>query len=363
VTGPTADRLRAVFDAPEPLTVGLEEEVVLCDPATLQPAPVAADVVARAAGDPRIKLELPAAQVELVTRPHARVADALAELAAARAALVAAADGLARPVAAAVHPTAPALGELNATGRYPAILEEYGSIARRQQVCALQVHVAVGGADRTLAVYNALRSHLPELAALAAAAPFYEGRDTGLASVRPAISTLLPRQGVPPAIESWESFADELRWGHASGAVPESGRWWWELRPHPRFGTLELRVPDVQPDRESTAAVATAAHALVAWLAARSDAGEALDAAPTWRIEENRWSAQRHGVEGSMADLATGATRPTRDVLRARLDEVEPFAQGSLDAARALAECNAAMRLRRIGAERAVTWLADAFPG
>lgn len=363
MTVPSADGLRAAFDAPEPLTIGLEEEVMLCDPETLDLAPVATEVLARAAGDERVKLELPAAQLELVTRPHARVADAVAELAAARAALAAAARGLALPLAAAVHPTAGEIGVLNAGPRYEAIEAEYGTIARRQLVGALQVHVAVGGADRTLWVYNALRALLPELAALAAAAPFHGGRDTGLASVRPTISTLLPRQGLPPAIASWEAFAEELRWGASAGAVPEPRRWWWELRPHVEYGTLELRVPDAQPSIEQAAAVAETAFALVAWLAARCDAGEPLRPVPGWRIAENRWAALRHGVEGELADLETGERRPARARLHALLDAVEPHAQGSLDGARALVERNAAIELREVGLDGAAAWLAARFTG
>src|SRR5213075_2861884 len=133
----------------------------------------------------------------------------------------------------------------------------------------LQVHVAPGDAERTLAVYNALRGHLPELAALAANAPFHAGRDTGFASVRPLIGGLLPRQGVPPAIPSWEAFAETLRWGRVAGAVPEPRRWWWELRPHLAFGTLELRVPDAQTTVADAAAVAAFVHALVARLGER----------------------------------------------------------------------------------------------
>ena len=147
-------------------------------------------------------------------------------------------------------------------------------MARRQLVCALQVHVAVGGADRTLAVYNALREHLPELAALAANAPFHAGADTGLASIRPKISEGLPRQGIPPAFASWDELAAELRWGTTAGALPELALWWWELRPHLSHGTLELRVPDAQTTVAEAAAVAAVAHALVVRLAERHDAGE-----------------------------------------------------------------------------------------
>src|SRR3954447_20375091 len=214
----TAEQLRELFSSVEPLTVGLEEEVMVLDPATLNLMP-------RPAGLPG-KPELPVAQVEIATAPAARVPDVIAELSAGRQAL-AACDGV-RFAAAGVHPFAAPLGELSDFERYEALLAEYGDIARAQLVCALQVHVAVG--ERTLEVYNALRGHLPELAALAANAPFHAGRDTGLASVRPLISTLLPRQGVPPVIPSWEDFAERLRWGKASGAVPEPRRW--ELRPH-----------------------------------------------------------------------------------------------------------------------------------
>src|SRR5205085_6691918 len=96
--------------------------------------------------------------------------------------------------------------------RYEPVMRAYGPIASRQLVCALQVHVSIGDADRALAVYNAARSYMPLLAALAANAPFYESRDTGLASVRPKLGELLPRQGVPPAIESWEAYAEPFRW-------------------------------------------------------------------------------------------------------------------------------------------------------
>ena len=355
MNGPTADQLRAAFDAPAPLTVGLEEEVFLCDPETLDLAPVGREVVGRAGGDPRIKLELPAAQVELMTQPHATVAGAVGELADARRVLAAAAEGLARPIAAAVHPTAAAESVLNTGERYDGIAAEYASIARRQLVGSLQVHVAVGGADRTLTVYNALRGHLPLLAALAAAAPFHEGRDSGLASVRPPICDLLPRQGIPPPIPSWEWFAAELAWG-----VPEPRHWWWELRPHVAYGTLELRVPDTQPTIAMAAAVAAVAHALVERLAEDGPGGQPV---PTWRIEENRWSALRHGVEGEMADLATGERHPTREWLNRLLSDLEPYAPGGLAAAHALVERNAAIQLREQGPERAVLWLADSFLG
>jgi carboxylate-amine ligase len=367
---PTARELRATFDRVAPFTVGIEEETMLLDPATLDLAPCSAHVIERLAGDARFKHELPAAQLEIATVPAGGARDAIDQLAAARAALAQASEGLARPAAAGVHPFAAPEGPLMGGGRYAAIERAYGTIARRQLVASLQVHVAVGGAERTLAVHDALRCHLPELAALAANSPFHGGRDSGLASVRPTIAGALPRQGVPPPLGSWESFAEELRWGARAGGLPEPRLWWWELRPHPAFGTLELRVPDAQTTIADAAGVVAAAQALVALLAARHDAGEPLPAAPSWRIAENRWSALRDGLDGTLADLATGEPIPTRERLRRLLDELEPVAArlGStafLRHARALAERNGAIRQREVAARTGLrglaAWLADRF--
>jgi carboxylate-amine ligase len=367
---PSADELRAAFDRPAPLTVGIEEELVLLDPESLDLAPRAAEALARMGGDERFKLELPASQLEITLPPVASVAEAAARLREARAELERALAGLARPAAAAVHPFAGPEGETNTGERYDLAVRQYGLVARRQLVCALQVHVAVGGADRTLAVYNALRAHLPELAALAASAPWHEGRDTGLASVRPLISGQLPRQGIPPPIASWDDFAQDLRWGARTGWIPGQRSWWWELRPHPAFGTLEVRVPDPQATVADAAAVAAVVHALVARLAADHDAGRSFETAPSWRIGENRWSACRWGVEGELADLRTGALEPTRERLHALLDGLAPHAAeldcaAGLAHARELVERNGALRHREIGRERGARglagWLADEF--
>jgi glutamate---cysteine ligase / carboxylate-amine ligase len=359
-----APALESIFDAPEPLTVGLEEEVMLLDPETLDLAPVAPALLARLEGDPRFKGELPASQIEIVTEPAASVADAVAALAKGRADLAAASHGLALPAAAGVHPFAAPEGELTASSRYDAIRAEYGPIASRQLVAALQIHVAIGDASRTLDVYNGLRERLPEIAALAANARCYGRRDTGFASVRPKVAELLPRQGMPPRISSWEEFAAELAWGRTAGAVPEPRLWWWELRPNPAFGTLEVRVPDAQSTIADAAGVTAFVHGLVSWLSAGEPESRA---APTWRIEENRWSAARHGVEGTMADLQTGEPEPTRARLRRLLDEVaaRDTAGEELREAHRLVDRNGSVRQRELAAERGIeglaSWLAEHF--
>jgi carboxylate-amine ligase len=355
--------LHAIFDAPAPFTVGIEEELMLLDPATLDLAPRAAELLARVEGDPRFKLELPAAQLEILSAPLPGAAEVEAFLGEARRDLAAAADGLVRLGAAGVHPFAAEAGPLNESERYRRTIEEYGPIAQRQLVFGLQVHVCVRGAERALAVYNGLRNRLPELLALAANGPFYRGEDTGLATVRPKVCELLPRQGVPPALWSWDQFAAQLAWGERTGAVPEPRVWWWELRPHPLYGTLELRVPDAQATVADSAAVVAVVHALAARLTAQHDAGDAVVPAETWRIEQNRWQALSRGPDARLADLETGALVPARERLHTLIDELVPHGPAAqLERARALVDDGGAARQRATGSARAAAeWLADAY--
>ncbi|HZU60230.1 MAG TPA: YbdK family carboxylate-amine ligase [Solirubrobacteraceae bacterium] len=367
---PSSDALEALFDSATGYLVGIEEELMLLDPASLELVPKGPEVLGWVDGDERFKLELPASQIEVVTPPRATVEAAATELMAARHDLAGCTQGRVRIASAGVSPVGSGRGEVNASPRYQAILREYGPIAERQLVCALQVHVSIPGAGRALTVYNHARTYLPWVAALAANGRFYEGEDTGLASVRPKISELLPRHGIPPAFADWREYADALSWGKSAYAVPEPGAWWWELRPHPSFGTLEFRVPDSQPTVAQSAAVAAVIHALVVWLARRCDAGEQLPVASTWRLEENRWSACRYGVEGEMVDPRTGQRRRTRDCLEELLQALGPIA-AELGASRALQQAvsmvqvNGAIRQRQVGegggAHAVAEWLVDRF--
>ena len=333
---PTAAELRAAFDRHERVTVGLEEELILLDPDTLDLAPHAREVVA-ALDDPRFKIEMPAAQLEIVTEPHATVADAAAELAEARRTLA----QHARVAGAGAHPFASGHGPLNPGVRYEAIGAEYAGVANRQLVFGLHIHVALPGAERALAAYNALRAHLPDVAALAANAPFYEGRDSGLASVRSRISGLLPRQGIPPALDSFDHYAEALRWC----GFDDPRQWWWELRLHPLFGTVEMRVPDTQATIADTQAVAMVAYELATRI-------EPAPRAASWRIDQNRWAACRHGLDAVMTDVHTAERATARERLTRALGTPPP-------------ELTGARRQREIAAERGlrglVETLADEF--
>jgi glutamate---cysteine ligase / carboxylate-amine ligase len=370
---PSPSNLRVAFDADGPMTVGLEEELMVLDPETLDLAPRAHAVLERVAGDPRFKPELPAAQLEIALAPARTVGDAAKALAQARVDLAGAADGVGLLAGAGAHPFAAAEGVLSDGARYEALRREYGPVARRQLVFGLHVHVAVRPAARALAVFNALRSHLPLLAALGANAPFYGGVDSGLDSVRPKLCDILPRQGVPPAMASWDELEDALRWGEAAGVMADRSQWWWEARLHPSFGTVEVRVPDTQTTVAETAALAAIVHALVARLAERHDAGDRPAPAPTWRIGENRWSACRHGLDGTMADLVTGEVAPTRELGAMLLDDLAGAAErvgcaAELAGARGALGANGAARQRAVaarggGASAVASWLATRFLG
>lgn len=329
---------------------------MLLDAETLDLAPRAAEVVEALGGDPRFTLELPASQVEIVLPPLANAVEVAAALLQARRELLAACAPLGlRLAGAGAHPFAAELGELNRGGRYDRILAEYGDVARRQLVFALQVHVCVRPADVAMRVHNELRPYLPLVAALAANAPLHGGRDTGLASVRPTISELLPRQGMPPLL-TWESYAEEI------AELGDPALWWWELRPHPLHGTLEVRVPDTQATVRESAAVVAVIHALVLALTEDADLPPAAAPSDAIALAADRELAYRCGATGLLA---------TR--LHALLDALGPHAarlgcENELATARAMVDSGGGAHhlraeFRDRGARAAVEALADRFAG
>ena len=352
---------RAQYESGRDLTIGLEEELLLLHPQTLAPLPEGPGAIERIGAEGRrFRTELPAAQIEQVTEPHETLAGAVEELWEGRQRMASALDGFARLAGAALHPTAPIRSKLVENERYAPIIAEYGPITQLELVQGFHVHVGVAGADRALAVFNALRSFLPEVAALAANGPFLAGEDSGLASVRPKLAELLPRQGVPPVIESFDYLEELTRWGAAAHAFPDATQLWWEARLHPRHPTIEVRCADQPTTVKNSGAVAAFVHGLVAWLLRRLDAGETLPVHDTVRIAENRWRACRHGLDGSLLDLDTGERVPARELVLARIEEV-----GAGDDARKLAGCSGSERQRTVaasdGVEGVPAFLAGAF--
>jgi len=368
----TVEAIRRAFEHPQPFTLGLEEELMVVDPGTLDLVPSADEALELVPGDVRFAKELRAAQLEIVTPVCMTAADACRELSAARRDLCDALDGRLRLLASGMHPFSTNYGAITHGERYAQIADEYAWAAKRSLVCGLHIHVALAGAERSLAVYNALRSYLPELAALGANSPFFEGREADMASVRPKFNEVYPRSGIPPAFERWEEFVDYLAWGRAGGLFPDASHLWWEMRPHPVHGTLEIRVLDAQTRVEDSAAIAAVVQALVAMLAARYDVGEPLPRHPSHRIAENAWRAYRYGVHGWLVDLDDGARIPTRDRLGGLLEELEPYAAPfaaaeQIEEARILLAGNGADRQRYVfargGSVELARWLADETEG
>ncbi len=306
-------------------TIGLEEELILVDRETLQPVDEIESVLA-ALPDERFQAEFRASQIEIVTPVFLTVADLCAELAGARRCLVEALDGRVRLLAAGTHPTSTRPVTVTNRPRYHEIAAEYPWIARRGIPSGLHVHVGVGGPAEALAVYNAVRGYLPEVGALAANSPFFEGADTGLASSRMKLADDQPRSGIPPAFRSWQALAEFVEWGSKGERFRDSTYLWWDLRPRPDFGTLEFRVADTQTSVEHTAAIAAIWQSLVAALGARFRAGSRLPAHPTHVINENRWHALRGGLDSTLVDPDTGEAEPARTRIGRLLLELEPYA-------------------------------------
>jgi carboxylate-amine ligase len=348
-------------------TVGLEEELILVDPESFEPASEAERILA-ALDDPRFTAELRTAQLELVMPVCLTAADLCRELRAARARLVEAMGGSLRALGAGTHPHATRAVGVTDRPRYRQIARDYPWAVRRGMPCGLHVHVAVGDPDEALAVYNAARSYLPEIAALAANSPYFDGADSGLASTRLKLTEELPRAGIPPAFVSWQELAAFVAWGSAAGLFPDLTYLWWDLRPRPEYGTLEFRIADTQTSPEDAAAIAAVCQSLVVSLGARHRAGEELPAHQLHTLNENRWLAVRDGVDGILADPDTGMAEPARDRIGRLLLELEPHAselgccEELAHAWRLLTE-NGACRQRAVAARRGIRglleWLAD----
>jgi carboxylate-amine ligase len=355
------------FAGSDLLTLGLEEELILVDSRTLSPSDAIEPVLGGLA-DTRFQAELRAAQVELVMPVAVTAADLCRDLAAARADLAGALDGSLRLLAAGTHPAASGPAAVTDRPRYRRIARDYAWATRRGLPSGLHVHVGIGDPDEALAVYNAARSYLPELAALAANSPFFEGQDSGLASSRLKLVEDLPRAATPPAFASWRELAAFVSWGAAGGLFPDLTYLWWDLRPRPDLGTLEFRIADAQTSVEHTTALVAICQSLVEALRLRLRAGEQLPVHTTHVIAENRWRALRGGLDAELVDPETGVREQARSRIARLLLELAPYAvellcEDELDHAWPLLVRNGAVRQREVAAVRGLdgltAWLVD----
>src|SRR3954454_11090750 len=298
---------------PDQLTIGIEEEFMLLDPADWSLAfrsdEVLDDLPAEL-GD-RVTLETHAAVMEIATGVHRRVGDAVAELVGLRGELgnALADQGLCAGVAG-THPSAVA-GDtvVSSHPRYRHIGESMRVLARREPTLATHVHIGVATPAGAVRLLNRLRKHLPLLLALSANSPFWQGRDTGFASTRTTIFDAFPRSGVPRSFRGyadWVATVDRLL---SSGAIADPSFLWWDVRLQPRFGTVEVRIMDGQTTVQDVAAIVALVQSLASFELERRD-----EPGPRRRsvelIEENRFLAARDGMAASLIDVDSGERVP-----------------------------------------------------
>jgi glutamate---cysteine ligase / carboxylate-amine ligase len=323
------------FGSGDPYTLGVEEEYMLLDPETWDLVQHIDSMLARVSDDgefeARINPELMQSVLEITT-PVCRTAGEVDEsLRALRSyvAELARREGC-RFASAGTHPFS--LFErqrITAKDRYRALVDQLQYIARSELIFGMHVHAAVDDPDKAIAVTNGLLVHLPHLLALSASSPFWRGEPTGLQSSRQMIFSAFPRSGVPPRFTSYEEFAQIVGQLERTGCIADYTHLWWDIRPHPRLGTIELRICDAVSRVEDAVAFAAFFQALVKMYSEAYDAGREV---PSWHrilVAENKWLAARYGLDAPVMDLATGRRNrvPVSQLVRRTLRDIEPHAR------------------------------------
>ena len=303
-------------------TVGIEEEFQLVDPKTRELSPAIDGILAAGEDFDWITSELSQSCVELVSPVFENVAQLGKELPTLRRKLGELARSCGVDLAAAgTHPFSNPVEQPFTRGEHHLKVEEQmGWVARTQAIYGLHVHVAVPDEETAIRATGVLSRHVPLMIALSGNSPFWRGSDTRLSSTRIKVFEIFPRSGLPPAFGDWEAFESHVDTLVASGNIPDYSWCWWDVRPHPRFGTVELRSPDVQTAVSYTVSLA----ALVQCLVATTDEREPENPLLT---EENKWLATRHGLDATFYDFSDGEKLSARDLARRLVRELRPAAQ------------------------------------
>jgi carboxylate-amine ligase len=331
-------------------TVGVEEELLLVNPDTLQLDHVADRVV------PHVDLaferaghEAFLAEIEVRSEPRRTAAEAVADIAEGRAAVCGAGG---TPMAVGLHPDA-GFGdvELVDSERYRRVEAEMRGLIKRTPECALHVHVGMPSPDAAVHALMGLREALPLIGALGAASPFWFGMDSGLASARSAVIRAYPGRGIPPPLRNWDEYLETLD-GIALGGGPEDHTMvWWDARLQPRLGTVELRELDVQTNLEQTAGMAALVHAV----ARRAAEQPPTDLAPAQALHWSSFRAVRDGLDAEL--LFRGRLRNARDAGRELLDDLGGSDDALTGVQRILREGGAPARHRAVHAEAGMAGL------
>jgi glutamate---cysteine ligase / carboxylate-amine ligase len=328
------------FGESDPFTLGLEEELLLVDAESLQLAHVADRIVPRSAL-PRNRLDHEAflAEIEVRSNPCPSVSEAVDQLREGRRAAI---DAGATLMAAGLHPDARLFDvQLVQSERYERVEQQMQGLIKRTPECALHVHVGVPDTDAAVAAMNGIRERLPLLHGLGANSPYWFGADSGMASSRAAVIRAYPGRGIPPVLRSWDQYLACLDAVRAGGGPTDHTMVWWDARPQPRLGTVELREVDVQTRLDDAAALAALAHALVR----RAVEEPVAEPIPEQALA---WSWFRASWDGLAATVAhNGLLVPVPEVARKTLERLEADDPALEGIERILAEGNGADRQRR----------------
>ena len=322
------DGVRDRYAASTDFTVGLEEEYQLLDPTTFALVQRFEELMEAAPPElaPHLAGELIASEIEYRTSAHSRFADAAVDLIQGRLAVAKLLDDHGMAIGlTGCHPFSTWQEQRIIDTPHRRVEGELGYIAWINNTWSQHIHVGINDADRAIAICTAMRSVLPELLALSANSAVYTGRLTRLHSTRTSLFTRsFTRCGVPDPLANWQEYEEFVNLLTRTGSIVESTQIWWSIRPHHKFGTIEVRIADGQTEMMEALAITALSLALIARFADDYDAGVALPADAGRFIEENLWRAQRHGLEGDMINLRTGDVWSTADAVRALVHWTEP---------------------------------------
>jgi glutamate---cysteine ligase / carboxylate-amine ligase len=308
-------------------TLGIEEELMILDAQSfelvnaiermLEPAPVG-----------EIKPELMESVLEISTDPCANLSEAGEQLRVLRRQVADAAAGKELAIGSAgTHPFAMWEDQrIVARPRYRDLISALRFVARQELIFGMHVHVGVDSPDKAIHIANGMRIHMPVLLGLSANSPFWRGAATGMASTRTPIFRAFPRVGIPPSYENWEDYERRIEFMINAGVIEDYTYLWHDVRPHPKFGTVEIRVMDSQTHIEHSLGLAALVQAMVKELAEHFDAGKRLSSYPFEMLDENKWLAARHGLEGELVDLPSSERVSTRALARRLLDRMREHA-------------------------------------
>jgi carboxylate-amine ligase len=211
--------------------------------------------------------------------------------------------------------------------RYRELISALRTVARQEIIFGLHVHVGIDSPEKAIHVANGMRVHVPILLALSANSPFWRSDHTGLASMRMPIFRAFPRVGIPPYYDGWEDYERRITFMKEAGVIEDHTYLWYDVRPHPHFGTVEIRAMDAQTRVEHTLGLAALIQAMVKELSEHFEAGTELGHYPDEMLDENKWLAARHGLGGELVDLPSRDSVATKALARRLYDRLREHAQ------------------------------------